>query len=200
MNTNYQILMEEEIKKLTTKKTLLLHVCCAPCSSAVLEVLSNYFDITIFYYNPNTYPYNEYKKRFDEVIKLNNILNNKIKIIEGKYDDNDYYKFVEGLENEKEGGIRCHKCYLYRLEETAKYACSNNFDYFTTSLSVSPYKNSQVLNTIGKSLEQKYNVKYLYSDFKKKDGYKRSIELSKKYKLYRQSYCGCKYSINQNNY
>lgn len=199
MNTNYQILMEEEIKKLTTKKTLLLHVCCAPCSSAVLEILSNYFDITIFYYNPNTYPYNEYKKRFNELIKLNEILNNKIKIIEGKYDDDNYYKFVEGLENEKEGGIRCHKCYLYRLEETAKYASLNNFDYFTTSLSVSPYKNSQVLNTIGKSLEQKYNIKYLYSDFKKKDGYKRSIELSKKYNLYRQTYCGCKYSININN-
>ena len=193
---NYDLLMDEEIKKLDYRPKLLLHVCCGPCSSAVLEKLNKYFDITIFYYNPNTYPYEEYKKRLEQIVKLINEAGvYKINIIEGKYDDEEYYLYVKGHEEEKEGSIRCHLCYRYRLEETARYAKENNFDYFTTTLSVSPYKNSKVLNEIGEELSNKYDVKYLYSDFKKKDGYKRSIELSKKYNLYRQDYCGCKYSI-----
>lgn len=193
---NYDLLMDEEIKKLDYRPKLLLHVCCGPCSSAVLEKLNKYFDITIFYYNPNTYPYEEYKKRLEQIVKLiNEVEEYKINIIEGKYDDEEYYLYVKGHEEEKEGSIRCHLCYRYRLEETARYAKENNFDYFTTTLSVSPYKNSKVLNEIGEELSNKYDVKYLYSDFKKKDGYKRSIELSKKYDLYRQDYCGCKYSI-----
>ena len=198
MNTNYQLLMEEEIKKLTKRPTLLLHVCCGPCSSSVLEILNKHFDITIYYYNPNTYPYEEYQKRLNEVIKLLNETNEtNIKIINEKYDDEDYYEYVKGHEEDKEGGSRCYKCYFYRLNQTAKYAKENDYDYFTTTLSVSPYKNSKKLNEIGELLSNKYNIKYLYADFKKKDGYKKSIELSKKYNLYRQEYCGCKYSLNE---
>ena len=193
---NYNLLMEEEIKSLDYRPKLLLHVCCGPCSSAVLEVLNKYFDITIYYYNPNTYPYSEFKKRLDQIVKLiNDGYDNKINIIEGSYDDEDFYKFVEGHESDREGGPRCHLCYRYRLDATCRFAKENNYDYFCTTLSVSPYKNSKVLNEIGKELSKKYNIKYLYSDFKKKDGYKRSIELSNKYKLYRQDYCGCKYSM-----
>ena len=195
MNTNYQLLMEEEIKNLTTKPKLLLHVCCGPCSSSVLEILNKHFEITIYYYNPNTYPYEEYQKRLNEVIKLlSETKETNIKIINEKYDDVDFYEYVKGYEEDKEGGSRCHKCYYYRLNQTAKYAKENNYDYFTTTLSVSPYKNSKKLNEIGEQLSKKYNIKYLYADFKKKDGYKKSIELSKKYNLYRQEYCGCKFS------
>lgn len=174
---------------------LLLHVCCAPCSSYVLEYLSNYFDITVLYYNPNISPYDEYKKRLNEEIRLINEMNKKnIKILECDYDNNIFEETVKGLEQVPEGGIRCYKCYQLRLEKTATIAKENDFDYFTTTLTISPLKNSQVLNKIGRELEEKYNVKYLYSDFKKKEGYKTSIILSKKYNLYRQNYCGCKYS------
>ena len=196
MNINYQLLMEEQIKKLNNRPKLLLHVCCGPCSTAVLETLNKYFEITIFYYNPNTYPYEEYLKRLEQIKKiLDQAKEYNINIIETKYDDQEYYEYVKGLENEKEGGSRCHKCYMYRLEETARFAKENKYDYFTTTLSVSPYKNSKVLNETGETLSKKYNINYLYADFKKKDGYKRSIELSKEYNLYRQEYCGCKYSL-----
>lgn len=188
--------MEKIINNLDYRPKLLLHSCCGPCSSYTLSVLVNYFDITIYFYNPNIYPYEEYNKRLKEQIKLINELNCNIKTVETSYDDIDYYKYVSGYENDKEGGTRCHLCYRYRLENTFKYAKENGFDYVTTTLSVSPYKNSKVLNEIGKDLESIYNIKYLYSDFKKKDGYKKSIELSKRYNLYRQDYCGCKYSIN----
>lgn len=194
MKTNYQKVLDETLNNLKTKKKLLLHSCCGPCSSYVLTYLKKYFDITVYYYNPNIYPKEEYEKRVQTQKQIINELKD-ITFIEAPYDEEDYYNFVKGYENEKEGGKRCNLCFLYRLEKTAKYAKENNFDYFTTTLSVSPYKNSEVLNKIGNILEKKYNIKYLYSDFKKKEGYKTSIELSKKYNLYRQHYCGCKYSI-----
>ena len=176
--------------------SLTLHSCCAPCSSYVLEYLSKYFKITIVYYNPNISPYDEYKKRLDEQIRLINEMKsiNKISLLECSYDNEVYEEEIKGLELEPERGSRCLKCYHLRLEYTAKLAKEKGFDYFGTTLSVSPYKSSEVLNRIGEELSCVYNIPYLYSDFKKKEGYKRSIELSKIYNLYRQDYCGCKYS------
>ncbi len=197
MKTNYQVKLEEIIKKEEGKiPKLLLHSCCAPCSSYVLEYLSKYFKITIVYYNPNISPYDEYKKRLDEQIRLLNEMEsiNKISLLECNYDNEVYEEEIKGLEFEPERGSRCLKCYHLRLEYTAKLAKEKNFDYFGTTLSVSPYKSSEVLNSIGEELSDTYNIPYLYSDFKKKEGYKRSIELSKIYNLYRQDYCGCKYS------
>lgn len=196
---NYQKELEKVINKIEKNKEvpkLLIHSCCAPCSSYVLEYLSNYFDITIYYYNPNISPIEEFNKRVEEQKRLINVLplKNKVKFIEGIYDNSKYEELIKGLEQEKEGGSRCHLCYRLRLEETAKLAKEKCFDYFTTTLSISPYKNSKVLNEIGEQLSNIYDIKYLYSDFKKKDGYKRSIELSNIYGLYRQDYCGCKYS------
>ena len=195
---NYDILMEEEIEKIKGKeKTLLLHACCAPCSSAVLERLGNIFKITILYYNPNITDKEEYDKRLEEIHKFIEKFETKYKIdiIDGRYDKNEFFEMAQGLENEPEKGKRCYKCYNLRLEETAKIAKEKNFDYFTTTLSLSPYKNSNWINEIGENLKDKYQVEYLYSDFKKKNGYKRSIELSKEYNLYRQNYCGCIYSM-----
>lgn len=199
MKENYQLKMEEIIHSIDSDKAprLLLQACCAPCSSYVLELLSNYFQITILYYNPNIYPFSEYEKRLGEVRKLIKLIKGKnpINIMEVDYDSASFDSISKGLENEKEGGIRCHKCYYLRMEKTAKLAKECNYDFFTTTLSISPYKNAQVLNRIGEVLEEKYHVRYLYADFKKKEGYKRSIELSKQFNLYRQEYCGCKYSI-----
>ncbi len=197
MKINYQVKLEEIIKKEEGKvPKLLLHSCCAPCSSYVLEYLSKYFKITIVYYNPNISPYDEYKKRLDEQIRLINEMKsiNKISLLECSYDNEVYEEEIKGLELEPERGSRCLKCYHLRLEYTAKLAKEMGFDYFGTTLSVSPYKSSEVLNRIGEELSCVYNIPYLYSDFKKKEGYKRSIELSKIYNLYRQDYCGCKYS------
>ena len=194
---NYQIEMEKIIDNEKGKiPKLLLHACCAPCSSAVIESISNYFDITILYYNPNIYPQEEFKKRFNELDRLihEEPHKNNISLVEGRYNYDEFLNISKGLEDVPEGGERCFKCYRLRLEESAKYAKENNFDYFGTTLSISPYKNSQKLNEIGKELSEKYGIKYLYSDFKKKNGYKRSIELSKEYNLYRQDYCGCTYS------
>lgn len=194
---NYNLLMKEEIKKLNGNvKTLLLHACCAPCSSAVIENLSNYFKITILYYNPNITDQIEYQKRLDEIHSFISRFNTKYKvdIIDGRYDTSEFFKMSEGLEEEKERGKRCYKCYNLRMEETAKVASKLGFDYFTTTLSLSPYKNSNWINEIGEELDKKYKTNYLYSDFKKNNGYKRSIELSKEYNLYRQNYCGCIYS------
>lgn len=192
---NYQIELEKILKEINgTKPKLLLHVCCAPCSSYVLTYLSDYFDITVLYYNPNISPYEEYEKRLNEEKRLIKELDKNIKIMECTYDNQAFENIAKGLEQVKEGGIRCYKCYTLRLEETAKLAKKHQFDYFTTTLTISPLKNSQVLNKIGKELSEKYDIKYLYSDFKKKEGYKTSIILSKKYNLYRQNYCGCKYS------
>lgn len=195
MNINYDLKLEEIIKNLNNKPKLLLHSCCGPCSSYVLSYLNNYFDITIYYYNPNIDKEEEYQKRLKEQIRLiNEMFDSKIKVIDGIYNPLEYYEKVKGHEKDKEGGERCHICYKLRLEKCVKYALDNGFDYFTTTLSVSPYKNAKVLNEIGKSLEEKYNIKYLYADFKKKDGYKKSIMYSKEYNLYRQDYCGCVYS------
>ena len=190
---NYQKKLDELINSLDYTPTLLLHSCCAPCSSHVVTLLKEYFDVTVLYYNPNIYPLEEYLKRKNEQIKLLEILN--IPIMDIDYDHNEFKENVKGLEDEKEGGARCNKCFALRLEKTAILAQLNQFEYFCTTLTVSPYKNSQIINKIGAILEQKYNVKYLYSDFKKKEGYKKSIELSKKYDLYRQHYCGCEYSV-----
>lgn len=197
---NYQIVLDEtlkEIEKNNEKPKLLLHVCCAPCSSYVLEYLNKYFNITVFYYNPNISTKDEYDKRYNEEQRFvkEYPFESEIKVINGKYDNEKYEKLIDGFQDEKEGGARCFKCYRLRLEESAKYAKENNYDYFTTTLTISPYKNSKVLNEIGNELSQLYGIKYLYSDFKKRNGYKRSIELSHKYNLYRQDYCGCKYSI-----
>ena len=196
MKQNYSILCDEIIKNLNTTPNLLLHSCCAPCSSYVISYLSDYFNITVLYYNPNISPKEEYEIRKKEQIRLIDELKtkNKVSFIDCDYDNETYEKQIKGLEQEKEGGKRCYKCFLLRLEKTASLAHEYNYDFFTTTLSVSPYKNSYVLNDIGDMLEKKYNVKWLYSDFKKKDGYKKSIELSKKYNLYRQNYCGCIYS------
>ena len=197
---NYSKLFEEEIKNINTeKKELLLHSCCAPCSSSVIEYLKPFFNITILYYNPNIFPKDEYEKRKQEQIKFINEIGD-VNFLDCDYDNNYYNAKIKGLESEKEGGKRCNVCYLIRLEKTASLAKVNNFDYFCTTLSVSPYKNCILINKLGTELENKYNVKWLYSDFKKKDGYKRSIELSKKYNLYRQDYCGCIYSQKKDKY
>ena len=191
---NYQLELDKVINTLEGKPKLLLHVCCAPCSSYVLTYLSDYFDITVLYYNPNISPYDEYLKRLNEEKRLIKELNKGIKIMDCDYDSDEFYSISKGLELEPEGGARCIKCYTMRLEKTAILAKENNFDYFTTTLTISPLKDSQKLNKIGEYLENKYGVKYLYSDFKKKEGFKTSIILSKKYNLYRQNYCGCEYS------
>lgn len=193
MNENYANKLKEIIDKLDYKPRLLLHSCCAPCSSYVITYLYDYFDITILYYNPNIHPYEEYKKRKDEQIRL--ISNFKgVKIIDCDYDNDIYNEVIKGLENEPERGSRCTKCFYLRLNKTGEIAKKNNFEYFGTTLTVSPYKNAKLLNEIGEDISKKYDIKWLYSDFKKNDGYKKSIELSKKYDLYRQDYCGCIYS------
>ena len=193
MNENYANKLKEIIDKLDYKPKLLLHSCCAPCSSYVITYLYDYFDITILYYNPNIHPYEEYKKRKDEQIRL--ISNFKgVKIIDCDYDNDIYNEVIKGLENEPERGSRCTKCFYLRLNKTGEIAKKNNFEYFGTTLTVSPYKNARLLNEIGEVISKKYDIKWLYSDFKKNDGYKKSIELSKKYDLYRQDYCGCIYS------
>ena len=197
MKINYNQIMEETITNLKGKPKLLLHACCGVCSSSVLERLYPFFDITVLYYNPNIYPEEEYLKRFNTLKEITLKMKIKVKLLEIGYESKEFKNISKGLENEKEGGKRCTKCFLLRLEKTAKLAQKHNFDYFTTTLSVSPYKDSQKLNKIGKILSEKYNVEYLYSDFKKKEGYKRSNELAKKYDLYRQNYCGCKYSLNE---
>ena len=197
MKTNYNLIMEDIINNLNNKPKLLLHACCGVCSSSVLERFYPYFDIYILYYNPNIYPKEEYIKRLNTLKQLLKETNTNIKLMEIGYDDQTFYNEIKGLENEKEGGRRCSKCFYLRLKKTAEIAIKNNFDYFTTTLSVSPYKDSQKLNKIGKILEEKYNIKYLYSDFKKKEGYKRSNELAKNYNLYRQNYCGCEFSLKE---
>ena len=193
---NYDKLMEEQMTSTKEGSTLLLHACCAPCSSACLERLSNFFKITIIYYNPNITEEKEYLKRLEELKNFIQKIKVKypINIIDTRYDPKEFFEISKGLEKEKERGKRCYKCYELRLEETAKVAKENNFDFFATTLTLSPYKKTDWLNEIGENLSNKYQTSYLYSDFKKKNGYKRSIELSKEYNLYRQDYCGCIYS------
>lgn len=194
---NYHKICKEILTNLNYTPKILLHSCCAPCSSQVITLLTEYFDITILYYNPNIYPKDEYIKRKEEQIKLINEIEhkNKIDIIDSDYENNIYENTIKGLENEPEGGKRCQQCFILRLEKTAQIAKKLNYNYFSTTLTVSPHKNSTIINNIGYELEKKYNIKWLPSDYKKEEGYKKSIELSKKYNLYRQDYCGCKYSV-----
>ncbi|MBQ7031925.1 MAG: epoxyqueuosine reductase QueH [Bacilli bacterium] len=192
---NYDKVLEEIINKLDHKPKLLLHSCCGPCSSYVITYLKDYFDITILYYNPNIEPHEEYEKRKTEQIKLINELNiPSLSLMDTEYENNIYREYVKGYEDNPEGGSRCHLCYELRLKKTVELAKINGFEYFGTTLTVSPYKNASILNMLGEKLSKEYNVLWLYSDFKKKDGYKKSIELSKKYELYRQDYCGCLFS------
>ncbi|MFH0702843.1 MAG: epoxyqueuosine reductase QueH [bacterium] len=173
---------------------LLIHVCCAPCSSYVFEKLINDgFKLTGFFYNPNIYPVEEYEKRLKELINFANIKKYKLIIKEDAQEK--WFEAVKNFEQEKEGGLRCEICFRLRLEKTVLYARENNFDGFTTVLSVSPYKNAKLINQIGKELEKKYDIYFLEADFKKDNGFKRSLEISKEYGLYRQNYCGCKFSI-----
>lgn len=201
-NTNYQKEMEKIIKGLDGRTpSLLLHVCCAPCGSYVIKYLSEYFKITAFYYNPNIYPKIEYEKRAVELKRLISEMpvKNTVCYEEGKYDPQRFFDTVKGRENDFEGGEHCMMCYAMRLRETAEYAKKNNFEYFTTTLSVSPYKNAKKLNEIGRKISQEYGIHYLYSDFKKNNGYLQSISLSHEYGLYRQDYCGCVFSQNERN-
>ena len=176
------------------RPSLLLHVCCAPCSTACLEVLNQYFEITVFYYNPNIAPFSEYQKRLAEEQRFLEQVYPNIKVVEVGYENNKFEELAKGLESLAEGGERCKKCYKLRLLKTAEYAKQNGYDYFTTTLTVSPYKNSKVLNQIGREIANEIGIEYLTSDFKKNDGYKRSIILSNELDLYRQDYCGCQYS------
>jgi hypothetical protein len=199
MKTNYQVILNKELEKIESAgnvPTLLLHSCCAPCSSYVLEYLSEFFDITIFYYNPNISPADEFQKRVDEQKRLIAELPTKheVKFIEGEYEPERFFELARGLEDMPEGGERCFRCYELRLRRAAEEAQRGGFDYFTTTLSISPHKNAEKLNEIGGALAQDFGVSYLFSDFKKRSGYKRSCELSEIYGLYRQDYCGCVYS------
>ena len=197
---NFSLMLEKTIKELDGKRPrLLLHACCAPCSSYVLEYLSEFFDITLFFYNPNISPKEEYDFRAEELRKLVSLmgLDGKVSIICEEYDPAPFDNIAKGKEELAEGGTRCADCYRLRLSKAAQVAAEGGFDYVTTTLSISPYKNALWLNTIGAEEAEKHGVKYLFSDFKKKNGYKRSCELSEKYYLYRQSYCGCIYSKQQ---
>lgn len=193
---NYQLVLDEVIKNLNGVPKLLLHACCAPCSSYCIEYLSNYFEITIYYYNPNIDTEDEYNYRFSELDRFIKEFKTKypVHLVNAGYLHDDFINIATGLENEPERGKRCLKCYKLRLEKSYQYAKDNNYDYITTTLTLSPHKNSKVINEIGSDLEKVYHVPYLYSDFKKREGYKRSIVLSREYNLYRQDYCGCQYS------
>lgn len=196
---NYQKELDQIIENLKEQNKvpkLLIHSCCAPCSSYVLEYLSQYFEITVYFYNPNIYPPLEYIRRVEEQDRLIHEMNfiHPVTLQTGAYEPQEFYRIVEGLEKEPEGGLRCFRCYELRLQEAAKIAQAGKFDYFTTTLSISPLKNADKLNEIGEKLGREYRVAYLPSDFKKKNGYKRSVELSKEHNLYRQDYCGCVFS------
>ncbi len=201
-NINYQKWLDNTLEQITRQNntpTLLLHSCCAPCSSYVIEYLSQYFSITVFYYNPNISPDSEYQYRVSEQKRLISLMSvrNTVSFLEGNYTPTEFYHVCKGLEKEKEGGKRCEQCFRLRLSETAEKAKELSFDYFTTTLTISPLKNASLINAIGKELSEQYGVAYLYSDFKKKEGYKRSIVLSREYQLYRQNYCGCVFSKSQ---
>ncbi|MCC8015834.1 MAG: epoxyqueuosine reductase QueH [Clostridiales bacterium] len=189
-------LIIENNKREQILPSLLIHACCAPCSSACLEYLNRYFKITVYFYNPNISPKAEFNKRLNEEKRLLNEMpfSNSVEIIEGKYDYNEFLKISKGLEKEPEGGKRCLQCYKLRLEKTAETAKNMGFDYFCTTLSISPLKDSRLINRIGYEAAEKFGVLWLPSDFKKKEGYKRSVQLSREYGLYRQNFCGCDFS------
>lgn len=211
---NYQKELDKVIEGLNYRPSLLLHSCCAPCSSYVLTYLRRYFDITVLYYNPNIYPPEEFDKRAAEQERLIDVLNKKaaedrsetevqgnrtersgaVRFIRGEYDPRTFFEMAKGFEDVPEGGERCFKCYELRMREAAEYARDGGYDYFTTTLSISPLKNAEKINETGEKLEKEYGVRHLPSDFKKRNGYKISCELSREYNLYRQDYCGCVYS------
>jgi len=189
MKQNYNELMKQEINSLTYKPKLLLHVCCAPCSTSVIRKLTA-FDTTLYYYNPNTYPEDEYSLRAEQFSKLTNL-----PFIKELYNHKEFLDNIYGYENELEGGLRCEKCIFLRLKKSFEYAKANNYDYVTTTLSVSPHKNAEYINSIGIKLSKDYNIKFLVADFKKENGFLDSINISKSLGLYRQDYCGCEFSI-----
>lgn len=198
---NYQKKLDEVLKTLDETPKLLLHACCAPCSSYCLEYLSRYFEITVLYYNPNISPEEEFKKRAEEEKRLISEMpvKNPVTLVVDDYEPDEFFSAVKGLENAPEGGERCFVCYRLRLERAARYAAEHGFDYFCSTLSISPLKNAQKLNEIGAELSEIYKVPSLPNDFKKKGGYLRSIELSREYGLYRQNYCGCVFSKKNKN-
>lgn len=192
---NYQKELNQlllQLEKENKRPTLLMHSCCAPCSSYVMEYLSHRFDMTMFFYNPNISPQEEYDKRVSELLRLSRVYPVRVEL--GTYEPERFFAMAKGMEQLPEGGERCFLCYEMRMREAAVLAKKGRYEYFTTTLSISPHKNAQKINEIGEKLEQEFGVKHLPSDFKKKDGYKRSIELSQEYNLYRQNYCGCVYS------
>lgn len=189
MKIDYNKLMHEEISSFGDKPKLLLHCCCAPCSSAVIERIKEFFDITFYFYNPNIFLKDEYDLRSDEFEKLG------VKIVKAEYIHQDFLNVVKGKENEKEGGVRCQICIAERLDKTFQYAVENNFDIVTTTLSISPHKDCEFINLLGERLQEKYGIKYLHADFKKQNGYLRSIQICKELKIYRQDYCGCEFSM-----
>lgn len=199
MKIDYNKLMQQEISDISSainnkssfgnKPKLLLHCCCAPCSSAVINRLKEFFEITFYYYNPNTYPQSEYEKRANEFIKLG------VNIIKADYNHGDFLQLVKGMEQEKEGGVRCQMCIALRLDKTFEYAVENNFDIVTTTLSISPHKDAEYINVLGERLQGKYGIKYLHADFKKQNGYLQSIQICKDLDIYRQDYCGCEFSL-----
>lgn len=192
---NYQLEMEKVLRTLDgTRPKLLLHACCAPCSSATLERLAAHFDITILYYNPNIYPPEEYHRRETELERFVEEAGYHYPVVELPYDPQEFYTAVQGLEQEPERGSRCTVCYRLRMRRAAQYARENGFDWFTTTLSISPHKDAKRINAIGQELEAEFGVKHLPSDFKKHNGYLRSLQLSEEYGLYRQDYCGCEFS------
>lgn len=193
MKVNYDKLMNEQISSFgKTKPRLLLHCCCAPCSSAVIERLKEFFEITFYYYNPNIFPEQEYNLRKEEFKKLN------INLVAEDYNHQEFINITKGLENEKEGGLRCRACIAQRMKQAFYYASKNGFDFVTTTLSISPHKDANYINELGEHLQQNFNVKYLYADFKKQNGYLRSIQICKDLKIYRQDYCGCEFSKHNN--
>ena len=194
---NFHLLMEKELRKISGTPRLLLHSCCAPCSSSVMELLAKHFSLTVLYYNPNIAPEAEFHKRLQELRRLISLMDfpNPVELAVPEYDHGAFLRIAEGLENVPEGGERCRECFRLRLTEAARWAKEGGYDYFTTTLSVSPHKNSQVLNRLGMAIGEEFGVKYLFSDFKKKGGFDRSTALSEQFDLYRQVYCGCEYSL-----
>lgn len=193
MKIDYNKLMHDEISSFGYKPKLLLHCCCAPCSSAVIEKLKEYFDITYLYFNPNIFPENEYVLRREQFEKLG------VKVVDIGYEHNKFLDLVKGMENESEGGRRCNVCIAMRMDEAFEYAKSHNFDIVTTTLSISPHKNAEFINLTGENLEKKYKIKYLHADFKKENGFLRSTQIAKQVNMYRQNYCGCEFSANHQN-
>lgn len=192
---NYYKLFEQELNNLSKREKILVHVCCGPCSMYPLELLDKYFDITIYYENSNIYPKKEYDLRLNELERYLETANKKYKLIIPKYEHNKHLSKIIKYKDALEGGIRCLKCYGLRMDKCAKYAKENNFNYFTTIMSISPHKNSYYINELGNLLAEKYKINFIHSDFKKHDGALKNIELNKKYDLYRQEYCGCIYSL-----